>query len=235
MHKIHKAQSGNVLWVILMAVVLLGLLTMVLSRSGSQVDQTANTEQLTIKSAQILRYAKTLEDAVQKLKLDGISEKALSFQNTTTATDYTNANCTTTACRIFDGGGAGLAYRNFDGANNGEDWIFTGANNVGTTANPVGTTAGGSGNDLVMLLPNVGSALCIQINREWGIGTAGTLPEDTTGVSTTAFTGTYTAGAAVVLEGDPAPFELNGKHAGCFTDTAADPDIVYFYYVILAR
>lgn len=208
---------------------------MMLSRSGSKVDQTGDIEQIRIKAGQMTRYGKSLEAAIQEMKMRGVSENDISFQNSTTSTDYTNANCAGTDCRLFHVGGAGLSYKAPpSGANDGSEWIFTGANNVGTTADPIGTTAAQSGNDLVMLLPNAKSALCIQINREYGVGTAGTIPEDATGISTAAFTGTY-ANSLTIIDGDASPFELNGENIGCFTDTNADPDVTYFYYVLLAR
>lgn len=237
--KSNNTQHGNALFFILIAVVLLGLLTMILTRSGSSVEQSGDFERNRIQAGQILRYAKSIEAAIQKMKLRDVSENDISFKNPTTATDYTNANCDAAGdrsfpgCQLFDVEGAGLTYRNFASSNDGSDWIFTAANNVGTTAGPVGSTAARSGNDIIMLLPNVDETLCIQINRDLDVGTSGTLPVDTTGIATTAFTGTYATGGPIVLDGDPTPFELNSQTAGCFTDDAAS--ITYFYQVILTR
>ena len=236
-----QTQSGNALFFILVAVVMLGLLTMILSRGGSNTEQTGDFEQNRIQIGQLLRYAKSIETSIQEMKLLDISENDISFENPTTATDYTNANCDAAgdrsfpSCLLFDAQGAGLTYRNFANMNDGSDWIITGANNVGTTAGPVGSTAARIGNDLIMLLPNMDQTLCIQINRDLDVGTAGTLPVETTGIATTAFTGTFATGGPTLLDGDPTPFELNSETAGCFTDTAPDPDVTYFYYVVLAR
>lgn len=228
-------QNGNVLWFILLAIALMGALTMVLSRSGSSVDQAGDIEQVRIKAGQIMRYGKSIEAAVQNMILSGISENDISFENSTTSTDYTNSNCGNTSCRLFHVGGAGLSYKAPpSGANDGSEWIFTAANNVGTTSDPIGTTAARTGNDLVMLMPEANTTLCTQINRELGVGTAGTIPEDATGVVTTEFTGSY-PNSLNIIDGDSTPFELDGHAAGCFTDTNADPDVTYFYYVLLAR
>lgn len=210
------------------------MLTMILTRSGSTVDQSGDIEQRRIAASQILRYAKSVQTAAQGLVISGASENDISFQNPTTVTNYTNGNCLSSGCRIFDVSGAGLTYQNFPEANDGSDWIFTGANNVGSAADPVGTTAAGSGNDLIMLLPNVKSSLCLQINRELNVGTAGTMPVETSGIALTAFTGTYAPGGPQILDGDPAPLELDGKEAGCFSD-ASDGNKIYFYQVLLAR
>lgn len=229
-----KNENGNALWFILIGVVLVGALTMVLSRGASNTDQSGDVEQLRIQASQLLRYGKSVQLAIEQMKLRGVSENDISFEHGNPATGV-NPNCTASDCKLFDSGGGGLAYRNFESLNGGGEWLFTAANNVGTTASPVGTTADGSGNDLIMLLPDVSAALCKQINRDLGVGTAGTIPEDATGISTTAFNGTFPTGGPVLIDGDPAPFELNGHEAGCFTDTAPDPDITYFYYVVLAR
>lgn len=229
------SQRGNALWYILIAIILIGALTILVTRSGSNTSQTADIEQLRIKASQIMRYAKGLEAAIDRMKMRGISENSISFENTTTATNYTNAACTVSDCKLFDTGGGGEQYREPpEGVNDGSEWIFTGANNVGTTANPVGRTAAQTGNDLLMLLPNANSDLCIQINRDLAVGTAGTLPTDASGLVTTAFTGAY-ANATNLIDGNPTPFELDAKRGGCFINTAPNPDVTYFYWVLLAR
>ncbi|NCT40232.1 MAG: hypothetical protein GW778_01025 [Alphaproteobacteria bacterium] len=236
-----NTQNGNALFFILIAVVMLGLLTMILSRGGSNTEQTGDFERNSIMLGQVMRYAKSVENAVQEMRLRDISENEISFENSITSIDYTNPNCDDASdrnfprCMIFDVGGSGLSYRNFSGANDGSDWIFTSANNVGTTARPIGTTTAGSGNDLIMLLPNIDAALCTQINRDLGVGTTGTIPAETTGIDTTEFTGSYPSASLIVLDGDPTPFELDGQAAGCFTDENASPAVTYFYQVLLAR
>ncbi len=238
-NKNRQGERGNVLWFILIAVALIGMLTAVLSRSGSSVDQSGNIEQGSIKISKILRYGKSIEAAVQDMVLNGISENDVSFENSTTATDYTNGDCDAAAdqawpsCLLFDERGAGLAYQSFDDLNDGSEWIFTGAINVGTAADPIGTYGSGLGNDLVMLLPNVGLSFCKQLNKKYGVGVSGTIPVETTGIATTAFTGTF-AGLSV-LDGDPTPFELDAEPMGCFEDISGGPAVRYFYYVILAR
>ena len=233
------SEQGNVLWFIMIAIVLMGALTLIISRTGSSVDQSGDIEQLRVRSTQILRYAKSLESAIQQMNLGGVSVDEISFENGDTATDYTNTNCSDASdanypdCLIFDVQDAGLSYRAPPtGANDGSDWIFTGANNVGSATDPVGTSGARSGNDLVMLLPNANETLCIQINRDLGVGTPGTLPSDTTGIDDTEFTGTY-ANALTIIDADPG-LELDGESAGCFED-ANDSDKIYFYYVLLAR
>ncbi len=227
-------QNGNALWFILVAIVLLGALTMILSRGGTSVNQSGDVEQARLRAGEIMRYAKGIETAIDQMKMRGVAENDVSFETAATGGTYANPNCADDDCKVF-GTGGGRNYRTPpSGTNDGSAWIFTGDNNVGTAANPVGTSGARTGNDLVMLLPNANEAMCIQINRDLEVGTAGTIPEDTTGVATAPFTGAYDA-SLTEIDGDGTPFELDGKSAGCFTDTNANPDVTYFYYVLLAR
>lgn len=231
------SQSGNILWFLLIGIVLIGLLTALVSRGTSSVDQSGDVEQMRIVGGQILQTAKAFESAVEQMKLNGVSESDISFENAVTAVDYTNANCTSASCRIFESGGAGLTYapppaNALTTANT--EWIFTGANNVGTTAGPVGTTQAGGGNDLLILLPNITEGVCRQINRLLDINGPSFAPPVDDGISLDEFTGTYDATApATILEGSVAGMELNGHSAGCFLDTATSG--YYFYQVILER
>lgn len=229
-------EAGNALWFILLAVALLGILTGVLTRSGSTVEQSGGVEHGRVKASALLRYAKGLEAALERMKLRGIGENAISFENASTTTDYTNSNCAADECKLFSLGGGGQEYRAPPaGANDGSEWVFTGHNNVGTTANPVGTTEDVRGNDLLVILRNLPESLCKQINRELGISAGASPPVDTGGIGLTPFTGTFYdgSGTPVILDGDPSPFELDGKASGCFKDNAAGS--YYFYHVLLAR
>jgi type II secretory pathway pseudopilin PulG len=226
------SEKGNVLWFILVGIVLLGALTLILSRSGSSVDQSADVEQLRVRAAQIMRYAKGIETAIDQMKIRGVSENDISFQNTVTTTDYTNARCTSVECRLFDPGGAGMAYQPPPpGTNDGSDWIFTGDNNIGSASDPIGTQGAGTGNDLIMLLPDMSEALCIQINRDLDVGSPGELPVDNGGVDISPFQGQYAA-ALREIDADPSML-LGGHNAGCFIDDT--DDTLYFYFVVLAR
>ncbi|MCD8526030.1 MAG: hypothetical protein LRY62_02375 [Alphaproteobacteria bacterium] len=233
----HHPESGNILWFILIGIVLIGLLTALVSRGTSSVDQSGDVEQMRIVAGQIMQTAKSFESAISNMKMNGISESDISFQNNATAVDYTNANCTNVSCRIFESGGAGLAYvrppPNALTTTNTE-WIFTGANNVGSTDNPVGTTAAGSGNDLLMLLPNITQGVCRQINRLMDVNGPSYDPPVDDGISFDEFTGTYDPSTPItILEGTTAGKELDGKSAGCFFDTVTNG--YYFYQVILER
>lgn len=231
----HTAENGNVIWFIMVAIILLGGLTMLLTRTGSSVQQSGNVEQARLLSGQVLRYAQSIRATIDDMRLRGISENELSFTHDDDEDgDYDNPSCASTSCQIFDVNGGGITFRAPPArAHKGEGWIFTGDNNVGSAEKPVETTRGRSGNDLLMLLPHADESMCAQINRELNVGTPGTLPEDRSGIGTEPFKGTFLS-TLTILEGDPKNL-LDGHEAGCFKDTSSNPDVIYFYYVLLAR
>lgn len=245
MMKARSGESGNVLWFIMIAIVLIGLLTIVLSRSSTSVDQSGDVEQGRVLASQILRTAKSYESAIQQMRLRGVSEGDISFQRVFTAgaDEYENAACgdpsaasgpSNDDCFIF-GVGGGLTYTPPPAGSGAADWIFTGANNV----EHVGRDGAGSGNDLLMMLEGVSASLCGQINRLSNIG--GSVPEDGSGLGREAlapydlltFDGAYQPDTLYTIDGTGS--ELSGRSAGCFTDTAVTPNVTYFYAVILER
>lgn len=252
----NQNQKGNALFFILIAVVLMGLLTMVLSRSGSNTDQSGDFEQIRVQASQILRYAKSIEAAVQEMSMRNVSENDISFENTLSTTSYTNTNCDAAAdrsfpgCLLFNVEGAGLTYlepndRWLDSSNSGEtfygDWLFTGKACIpkagnGTTANCI-TNA--SDNDLIMILPYIRQDLCQHINTLVGAPvTSGNPPEDdgdAWDTSEAPFTGAYGGTGAQNIADNPLA-DIQSNFSGCFEGGGTPASGTYhFYHVLLAR
>lgn len=237
-----KNERGNVLWFILIALVLIGLLTAVLSRSGTSVDQTADVEQLSIKINQALRFAKGVETAVQQMKLRGISESDISFyqdlngdgddDTSPEANEFYNPNCTRNDCLVYHVEGGGVTYQSPpSGLNDGSEWFYSGrlrVTNVGTD------DASQSAAELLIILPNVTRQACIQFNRLMNIDNpSGNPPKDAANSNPSpGFTGTYTAGNQV-------NGALTGLYSVCYdgdTSSNTPPEGTYtFYNVLLAR
>ena len=222
-HKTHS-QCGNALWFILIGVALLASLTMVLTRSGSNIDQSGDVEQQRVKISQLLRSAKSIEAGIQQMQLRGISESDISFWNdsnndgTEDNTDtYHNANCTIDDCHIFNVGGAGLRFPEVpQGISDSSGWVFSGGNIV----DDIGDNARA---DLIMILPQIRSSICTQINRVLGK----TFASPETNVDFTPFDGSYTLTQTIDL--------ANGNEAGCIQyDTGSDIE-PFFYYVLIKR
>lgn len=217
------SQSGNVLWFILIAVALLGLLTMVLSRSGTTVDQSGNVEQTRIKAGEVLRYAKGLELALDQLRLNGCSENELSFENNTDP-NYTNPNAPADeSCHVFSTRGAGQTWREFydqDLNNTSSATVFSSAfaiENVGT-----------SRQELIVFM-RVSPSVCAEINRSMDIDD--TDPDD---ISTLGnfedwnlyFTGDFSTLVYTIADGTDAA-ELDGKLAGCLIEPANENYVAF--------
>lgn len=206
-----KNESGNVLWFILIVLVLIGLLTAVLSRSGTSVDQSGDVEQQRIKINQMLRYVKGIEAAIQQMKLRGISESDLNFD----PNGADSGNCTSGTCKVFHVDGGGLTHQTPPAGIGAANWLYVATNdalNVGTTEP-----------DLILMLRNVSDGYCSQINRLLNV-TQGAA--DST-IDFTAFTGTYTATQTINNAG--------GQSSGCQIYDTGGGNENFFYYVLVAR
>lgn len=174
--------SGNALFLILIAIFLLGALTVLLTRQSSTTDETGETERNSIKASEILRAGTSLEAAVQRLLSQGCSENEISFWtdtngdgNENASDDYYNPNSPgDKSCHVFDIKGAGL-----NGNIIKTSWLdtsrsagsrygkvlYTGSNvviDVGTNATPGGI-------DLMAIFPFVTKEVCAEINKNIGV------------------------------------------------------------------
>lgn len=244
-----KYEHGNALWFILVAIVLLGALTVLVTRSSSDVDQSGDFERKQIMASQLLRYAKGIEEAVRSMQSRGVSERDISFDNTVVA-GYAHTPAAPDDHQIF-GNGGGQTYqvpstewldRN-QSANAGyRQWLFTGklgvADNSSSTA-PRDTS-------LVMILPYVSREMCIALNRMMRHdGFTGDTPlEDNTSiladiVGLDKFNGEATDYVLVtrIDGGGTAANYLSGKHAGCVrgSDAGGGTPRYMFFQTLIVR
>jgi hypothetical protein len=230
----HRAQRGNVLFIILLAIALFAALSYA-ALQGSRTGTAGLTdEQAKIVAQEVMTYGNTVADAVQKLRLRGVTENQISFENTvfknTSGTLYhavgSNTNCTNDGCKIFSlNGGAVTAQKigpNGVVASTGNEagsWIAYSAAWQG-----VGTSAG----DLLFAMAKPSLKVCQYINRMAGVSsTTSDLPPAFTPTATT-FNGTYSNSAF------GAPANLNGKTEFCY-ENIATPGAYVYIRVVLAR
>ncbi len=218
-------ESGSVMWFILLAVALLAALTITITRSSDTSENNGRIEQDKVLASALLRYAAGLEAAVDQMRLRGLSENAVSFENSTVA-GYANASCPDTSCQLFNSAGGGMTFTAPpSGANDGSPWLFTGADLVAD----VGT----SEDELLMILPNVDRNLCAEINAENGVTN---IPQAAGKVDiSTKYTGAFASPGPGLTIDVP-----DGKKTGCFEgkqdETGADISARYFiYHVLIAR
>lgn len=168
-----QSESGNVIFFILLAIVLIGLVTAAIRSSGTD-GANIDSETLLIRATEIKQYAQELERGVTYIMQNGASESDIRFAHPDANSDYGDIN-DTTSFQVFHRNGGGASYRT---PANGvqvavESWEFYGnthAPYIGSNASPQA--------DLIAVLPNVTAAMCDKINEMNGFDTS-TQPIDT--------------------------------------------------------
>lgn len=239
------SESGNILFVILMAIVLIGALTAAIQFSTRPEGNNIDRETLVIRATEVQRYTAEIERGVRFMQQNGISENAIRFSHYDAPADYGNTFDPTPSNnehQMFHPRGGGAEYRQppEDITIGTPNWEFYG----GTALPQVGTSA----SDLVAVLPNVTAQFCAKINDI----------NDLTGQPADPGTGTVSdtnAGGCVYM-GDDGRFNdtrqfyatPNTPTAGsfstlpalqgcvqCATDGTSTEDEYHFYHVILSR
>lgn len=174
---------GNVLFLILLAVVLFAALAYAVTGSMRGGGKSASDETVTAQAADMMQYFSLLDAAimrmtlVQDIKLQNISfAHAGKFGNGNDYTTYNNANCIGNACRLFHVDGGGVPVRFFYKSGVAEPSSY----NPATGFMPGSLwfymmdwpQAGTSANDLVLVIGFTKPEICAEINRQMGITVA---------------------------------------------------------------
>ncbi len=229
-----NSQNGNALWLILIVVALFGALAATLSRNTGTVNQAGNIEQARLKASSILRYATSIETAIQNMMLKGMSESDLDFS--ALGTDYKNTNCTNDSCKIFTATGGGIPYRDLSSVMNcstQQNWVISAQNFVYLAGCD---DANNSCTDLLLVAPNIPRDICLQINEIQGIvNTNSAPPQMGSFLIDEKFNGTFTntinnntLGGTNSATDAP---EVQGQNAACIEVSGT----YYFYQLLLAR
>ena len=233
-----KRQKGNALFFILVAIGLLGLLTVMLSRSGSSTTETGDYEQNVIVANEILSYAKNIENAVQGLLARGCSENELSFWHDSNgdgvedaSDDYFNtvSDRADRSCHVFDVAGAGL---NWDGFGDTEEVRIThisGRTEIQGVGRDCNNTRCSELALIFFMADGNDAQLCAQLNRTLTHDDLSP-PPSTLLMAHNNFQGSYTPhfyNASIIPE-------LIGKHTACY-NYATDTNEHIFYHVLHAR
>ncbi len=176
-------QRGNILFLILLAVVLFAALTYAITGSQRGGVKDISDEKADLLASQIIQQATNIQQAVLRLKTTGgCTDAQISFQPTaSTPRSYANANAPADKhCHIFDPAGAGVPFQEppaeaFDPALSGQTY-YSGATNFfghfliskNIYIPRLGTDGGPTGTDLVILYPYLRSAVCTKINQKLG-------------------------------------------------------------------
>lgn len=165
-----RDEAGNVLIIILGAIVLLGLLTAAVQYTSQPEGAGVEGEQLVLAATRVSQYASELEHGVDLVIRNGYSESDVRFANPEN-TDYgdLSADADPTNQVFHKSGGAASWRAPPAGVNDGSAWEFYGGTDL--------PNAGSSRAELIAVLPNVTQQFCNRINEQNGLDTA-TQPED---------------------------------------------------------
>ena len=227
-----RSQSGNALFIILIAVSLLGALSYAVTQSNRGGLSALTEEKARVYALEVLEYGQVMVNAVAQLRLRGCYEEEISFENSVVS-GYTNANAPSDqTCHVFYPAGGGMNWNTPQdnitvGTATASSWRINALNAI----DQVGTTGSNSSNvELVFFLDDIKESICLQINDRMAISNAGNAPPtDTLADVTGGFTGSFVYSYTIGDEND----SLGAKPTGCFQNTAANKFV--FYKVLRAR
>ena len=222
---INKNERGSALWIILLAVALLGMLTVVIGRSSDSTEQTADTEQNRIFAADLMRFSASVAQTIDRMRMQGISENEISFEGPSELTGYTNPNCSVNECKVFSRYGGGISYKSPNDTVTEDEWLFTGRNEVGgvETSEP----------ELVMML-EIPESLCNQIRNE--IDHKGLVADKLRLDISEKFTGNFNTPNIRAFNDGPDNLAVeNGCMQGNLDDSGGSISDKYFYYQTLIK
>ncbi len=218
-----NSQSGNVLFLILIAVALFAALSFAVGQSMRSGGGTGAAEETSrINGAYLHQFPTSIRQAILRMEVSkSLTAEDISFAHPGT-TDYGTFG-TTPEQEVFHPLGGATPYQlPPTNLNDGSEWIFNGDLEV----KDLGKTNGDSGStELIALLPGVKLEVCKYLN--YGVSNSlQTPPSLTLTGETNKFTGAF--GYASTLT-DAA---LDGKDAYCYYSTALGK---YVYYQVLEQ
>lgn len=235
-----EGESGNVLFLILIAVALFAALSYAVTQSTRSSGNSQGEVEL-ISSAQITQFPAGIRTSIVRMVISGIDGSELLFN---VSSDFGNLSGYAEEQRaVFHPRGGGATYQRAPNdiivesdAEDGE-WHF----NSNFEIAQIGLSGSG-GAELIAFLPGLSVGVCRRINRELGIGGAAGTPPVYSGLSESVYEQTIALGALTQATtqttfqdtaSETFPPDLNGRPFGCFQNTT-DDEYVY-YHVLLER
>lgn len=240
-----KHQSGNVLFLILIAVALFAAL----SYSVANILRSGNPEMITEERAkilanEILSQARTFRQGIQMLRVsNGCSDTGVSFE-TPALSGYTHSPIVADKCKLFHQSGGGLVYvpppeevldmgYSPAPALRGQ-WFFpadTCVPEIGTAPAGTGCNSDSADNEaIIAVLPFIRKNICVQINKNLGVNNPGGNPPVETSNAWPAGNTKFNGG-----QNDTERLDQDGFMAGCFEGSATNtpPTGTYHFFQVL--
>ena len=236
-----NAQSGNVLFLILLAVALFAALSYAVTSSTRSGGGDASKEKIQLQANELMNFGSTVKVAVDRLRASGCSVNQISFDGPVTgkirkaASDssfaYVNGSAPGNGkCNVFDPRGAGVSFPNISPGvqvasklvstdhNKSNIYFFNGNNQV----HDVGVT---TNSELMMFAPFLTKNLCDFINQKNGISGSYVTSLDTN--DNHPWQGTYNTWGFITGS-------FTGKFSGCIEKGSSTGDY-YFYQVLIPQ
>jgi hypothetical protein len=231
-------ESGNVLFLILIAVALFAALSYAVTQSTRSGSGTTERETVLLNSAGLTQYPTSLRTAVVRMILAGIDVGEVGFD----APSSGGFGGASAANQVFHPNGGGAVYQEAPievmAANMAPNWTFNGNFEI-----PQIGQDGAGGNDVIAFLPGVTISVCRRLNEELGVpsGTAtqtgvpdfDAVNADVSDVHVLGDAFPTTANATITNASN----DFDGQPAACFYDLnfdAGNPAYI-FYSVLLER
>ena len=227
-------QHGNILFLILIAVVLFAALSYAVTQS-SRGGGNADKEQLELRTASFVNYSNNIAVTVDRLLISQrCAENELSFEKSPfdgTDSDYVNSDAPLDfSCHIYHPQGGGIPSPNvgdFQGivGQTSEYEVYGSTNN--SIAGVLHPTSGYAA-DLSIIVRGVSENACISINESIGITLP--IPIDSGDLNVAPFDGDYTSVDNVdgTINYASSPWVGVGSEYSCFEEQATG-DFIYFH------
>lgn len=222
-------QSGNVLFIILIAVAIFASLSYTVGNMmrGGNAEKVRD-EKIGLYVDEVTDYARQIKQAVQNLRIsNGCDPEEISF--TRQSGDlYEHSTPVSDSCKVFHVSGAGIGAATPSAEITSYEYFFTGS--LGVSGVGSDTQA-----ELTMILRDVDSSFCGQINANRGMGAPAVDDSANANFYTVPFTGTYLISGAIgsTIAGGSAIYDNN--LIGCFREDNASGGEYFFYSVLVPR
>ena len=233
MQKSHP-ERGNILFIILIAIALIGMLTAAILNSGGTESANIDSETLTIRASEVQRYSSELERAVNYVLQNGFSESDIRFAHTNAPSAYGDLSGDADKTdQVFHRSGGGANYRTpSSDISSASQWEF-----YGTTHLP---SVGSSRAEHIAVLPNVTQQFCDKINT---LNSQASTPTDTGTCLWSDTTNRFNDSVQFLSSPntvDETTFDQDTNTSAARTAlqgcvTCSTGSTLHFYHVILAR
>ncbi len=228
------SESGNVLFLILIAVALFAALSYAVTQSTRSGGGDTTGETSLISSTQVTQYQASVRTAILRMMVtNSVEPTELLFDDPTLFAAFCDTPANSPNCVFHpDGGAASYQVATSDVVSvAGTAWVYNSENQVDELGR-FGAANAVNNVEIVAFLPNVRQGVCERINKELGI--AGVPVE--TGIDVTSQTintnaGLWAGSGTGIING--ASNELDNQPFGCFAQ--GSPAVNYYYHVLVEQ